>query len=417
MSKRTRSVLERLLPEKRLYLKTDSSTRVIHLRPATQLVCLTGTLLLVGWGVVSGAALGYQQISGNGNAMATNNARTVYETRLEALAKERDARAAEAKDAQVRFAVALEQVSKYQSKLLNAQQQKRELEAGLDAMQQKLGSAVASPSGSSDQNEQEKDLALDILNDQLRATAEARDAAAKAARIAKAEAAAAKAEQEQVLARNDEIFDQIEDAVVASVVPFQEMFDNIGLDADKLLASIDAGYSGQGGPLTQASVSTSGNSKIGRSEARAGEIIVSLDQVNRYRIASEKLPLTMPVKSAFRFTSGFGPRWGRAHKGIDLAGPIGTPVMATGDGVVKFAGRQSGYGNVIIIEHALGTETRFAHLSKIRVKKGQKVSRGSQIGDMGNTGRSTGPHLHYEVRVNGKAVNPMSFIKAAQNVF
>ena len=101
----------------------------------------------------------------------------------------------------------------------------------------------------------------------------------------------------------------------------------------------------------------------------------------------------------------------------DLAGPVGTPILATGDGTVKFAGRQSGYGNVIIIEHALGTETRYGHLSKIRVQAGQKVSRGSQIGDMGNTGRSTGPHLHYEVRVNGNAVNPMSFIKAAQNVF
>ena len=91
--------------------------------------------------------------------------------------------------------------------------------------------------------------------------------------------------------------------------------------------------------------------------------------------------------------------------------------MATGDGLVTFAGRQSGYGNLIKIEHALGTETRYGHLSKINVKVGQKVSRGSLIGAMGNTGRSTGPHLHYEVRVNGKAVNPMSFIKAAQNVF
>ena len=89
----------------------------------------------------------------------------------------------------------------------------------------------------------------------------------------------------------------------------------------------------------------------------------------------------------------------------------------TGDGVVIFAGWQRGYGNVIKLQHAMGTETRYSHLSKIRVKAGQKVSRNSLIGDMGNTGRSTGPHLHYEVRVDGKAVNPMSFIKAAQNVF
>jgi len=145
--------------------------------------------------------------------------------------------------------------------------------------------------------------------------------------------------------------------------------------------------------------------------------MVTLDQMNTYRIAVSKMPLAMPIKSAFRFTSSYGARWGRSHEGIDMAGPVGTPIFATGDGVVIYAGWQRGYGNLIKIQHELGTETRFGHLSKIRVKVGQKVSRGSQIGDMGNTGRSTGSHLHYEVRVNGRAMNPMSFIKAAQNVF
>lgn len=404
------------MPEQRLFLKTQAKTRVIHLRPMTQLGLLGGTAILVGWAIVSGALLAYDRIGGGTQSQA-EQAQTTYEARLEALADERDARAAEAKEAQLRFAVALDQVAKYQADLLTAQQEKRELEAGLDAVQQKLGTAMEALPQSGQAGVQEKDLALTALNDQLRATAEARDAAADAARIAKAEAAAAKAEQEQLLARNDALFTQIEDAVTASVVPFEDMFDKIGLDTDELLASIDEGYSGQGGPLTPATVSTSGNAAISETEARASEIIVSLDQVNRYRIASDKLPLAMPVQSAYRYTSGFGPRGGRTHQGVDLAGPVGTPVLAPGDGVVVFAGRQNGYGNLIKIEHALGTETRYAHLSKIRVKVGQKVSRGSLIGDMGNTGRSTGPHLHYEVRVNGKAVNPMSFIKAAQNVF
>lgn len=416
MPNRSNSALERFLPEQRLFLKTQAKTRVIHLRPMTQLGLLGGTAILVGWAIVSGALLAYDRIGGGTQSQA-EQAQTTYEARLEALADERDARAAEAKEAQLRFAVALDQVAKYQADLLTAQQEKRELEAGLDAVQQKLGTAMEALPQSGQAGVQEKDLALTALNDQLRATAEARDAAADAARIAKAEAAAAKAEQEQLLARNDALFTQIEDAVTASVVPFEDMFDKIGLDTDELLASIDEGYSGQGGPLTPATVSTSGNAAISETEARASEIIVSLDQVNRYRIASDKLPLAMPVQSAYRYTSGFGPRGGRTHQGVDLAGPVGTPVLAPGDGVVVFAGRQNGYGNLIKIEHALGTETRYAHLSKIRVKVGQKVSRGSLIGDMGNTGRSTGPHLHYEVRVNGKAVNPMSFIKAAQNVF
>ncbi len=224
-------------------------------------------------------------------------------------------------------------------------------------------------------------------------------------------------ERDQIIARNDEILSQVEDAVTVSVKPLDDMFRSVGMNPDDILRTVRRGYSGQGGPLNPIGYSSSGNAEISERDAKAKEIMVTLDQMNTYRIAVSKMPLAMPIKSAFRFTSSYGARWGRSHEGIDMAGPVGTPIFATGDGVVIYAGWQRGYGNLIKIQHELGTETRFGHLSKIRVKVGQKVSRGSQIGDMGNTGRSTGSHLHYEVRVNGRAMNPMSFIKAAQNVF
>ena len=85
--------------------------------------------------------------------------------------------------------------------------------------------------------------------------------------------------------------------------------------------------------------------------------------------------------------------------------------------MVSFAGWQRGFGKLIKVQHAFGIETRYAHLTNIRVKQGQRVSRGDHIGDMGSTGRSTGTHLHYEVRVGGKPVNPMIYIKAANDVF
>jgi len=105
------------------------------------------------------------------------------------------------------------------------------------------------------------------------------------------------------------------------------------------------------------------------------------------------------------------------HEGTDFAASYGTPIYATADGVVIHAGWQSGYGKLVKIQHEFGIETRYAHQSEIRVKVGQRVSRGEQIGAMGSTGRSTGTHLHYEVRVGGQAVNPMTYIKAAQDVF
>ncbi|HSG36777.1 MAG TPA: M23 family metallopeptidase, partial [Paracoccaceae bacterium] len=113
----------------------------------------------------------------------------------------------------------------------------------------------------------------------------------------------------------------------------------------------------------------------------------------------------------------FGIRWGKPHEGTDLAAPVGTPIYATADGTVIFAGWSSGYGRLIKIRHEFGIETRYAHLNKIRVSVGQRVSQGERIGDMGNSGRSTGPHLHYEVITSGKPVNPMTFLRAGANVF
>ena len=146
-------------------------------------------------------------------------------------------------------------------------------------------------------------------------------------------------------------------------------------------------------------------------------ILEKLDDLNLYQIAMKKIPLAIPVKGNFRYTSGFGPRWGRMHKGLDLAAEYGTPIHATADGVVTYADWQGDYGRVVKIRHEFGLETYYAHLAKIRVNKGQRVSRGDRIGDMWNSGRSTGTHLHYEIRVNGKAINPMIYIRASRNVF
>ncbi len=117
-----------------------------------------------------------------------------------------------------------------------------------------------------------------------------------------------------------------------------------------------------------------------------------------------------PTKGVF--TSGYGWRWGRMHKGIDIAAPIGTPIVAAADGEVVFAGWNSGgYGNLVDIRHADGSLTRYAHNSRVLVKRGQKVRQGQLISEMGSTGRSTGPHLHFEIRMPGKgAINPKAML-------
>nr|WP_095013303.1 M23 family metallopeptidase [Tsuneonella mangrovi] len=130
---------------------------------------------------------------------------------------------------------------------------------------------------------------------------------------------------------------------------------------------------------------------------------------------SVSIPSQMPVDSA-RTTSNFGMREHpvlgglRKHKGIDLAAPVGTPVHATADGVVERADRFSSYGLFVAIDHGANLETRYAHMSRLAVAEGEHVKKGEVIGYVGSTGRSTGPHLHYEVRVDGQAVNPAPYM-------
>jgi murein DD-endopeptidase MepM/ murein hydrolase activator NlpD len=165
---------------------------------------------------------------------------------------------------------------------------------------------------------------------------------------------------------------------------------------------------GVGGPLEP----------VGGSDATFKQLFTSwkkLDSISQGAIA---VPSEKPVRTA-AFTSGYGvrsdPFRGAAamHAGIDLAGPIGTPIYATADGVVSAAGyNNGGYGNLVKIDHGRGIETRYGHLSAIMVSPGQHIVRGQQIARMGSTGRSTGSHLHYEVRIDGRAVNPIPFMKS-----
>ena len=148
----------------------------------------------------------------------------------------------------------------------------------------------------------------------------------------------------------------------------------------------------------------------------------SFDEI--YEMAKNKsemlscIPAIMPVKGTdiYRISSHFGHRTDpfykvtKFHGGIDFSGPTGLGIYATGDGVVvKVEKIKNGYGNNIIIDHGYGYKTRYAHLQTIKVKKGEKVKRGQEIGTLGSTGKSTAPHLHYEVIKNNKAVNPINF--------
>ena len=438
LSDKVNARLDRHLPEQRLFLKSEQGTRFVRLRPLTQAGMLVGGALLVGWTVVATSVFLIGAITSGSSRDQTARAQTVYETRLAALSDERDTRASEAEQALERFYGALEEVSKMQGIVLASEQRARELATGIEVIQRTLRRTVEERNDARDaaatlrarlENAPEaavraERLAADnaataeILTEALDATAIARDKAATVASSADAEIARMEAMAEVVAERNDRIFQRLEKALETSLAPLEQVFARAGISSDALLDTVRSGYTGTGGPLEPMVMSTRGGTALPDEDTpRANRLLDKLEDVDMYRMAAESLPLAHPVRAAHRRTSGFGPRWGRMHSGMDFAAPQGTEIFATAGGTVIHAGWQSGYGNLVKIRHPLGFETRYAHLSSIGVGVGQKVARGDKVGGMGTTGRSTGVHLHYEIRRNGEALNPVTFINAGQDVF
>ncbi len=153
-----------------------------------------------------------------------------------------------------------------------------------------------------------------------------------------------------------------------------------------------------------------------RSKSRNKKKRISFAKLTKGKRNSNVPDLCFPVPGG-TLTSPFGHRWGKFHKGLDIAASIGADVIACGDGVVVFTGsrkRFRRYGKTVLIDHGKGVYTYYAHLSKIKCKKGQKVKKGQKIAHVGNTGRSTGPHLHLEVRVSNNLYNPIAYFAKSE---
>lgn len=189
----------------------------------------------------------------------------------------------------------------------------------------------------------------------------------------------------------------------------------LGLNPQAMLARLDD-KTAQGGPLIM--LATAADGSIDPRFQRFG---ISLARMEALERSVDGLPQALPASLEF-ISSGFGyradPFTGGAdfHPGLDFKGPYGAPIFAAARGTVSFVGQRSGYGNVVEIDHGNGLVTRYAHMSGFRTVAGRPVMPGEQIGLIGSTGRSTGPHLHFEVRVNDHPVNPRPFLEAVPHV-
>ena len=219
-------------------------------------------------------------------------------------------------------------------------------------------------------------------------------------------------------------------AVPADVVQMQRQVQAMQADVQAIKAEVEERYDMTSAELRRLGLEPSRVQNVGgpfeaveplktAADPNFKALFTSWKQLDQLEQGTIAVPSMKPVKGA-NFTSGYGvrsdPFRGRAamHGGIDLAGPVGTEIYATADGIVSRSGWNSGgYGNLVEVNHGKGIQTRYGHLSKVLVQPGTRVKRGQLVGLMGSTGRSTGSHLHYEVRIDGKAVNPIPFMQSS----
>lgn len=189
----------------------------------------------------------------------------------------------------------------------------------------------------------------------------------------------------------------------------------LGLNPAQMVRQLDD-RSAQGGPLVQLATSADGSL-----DPRFRRMGMSLARMNLLERGLAGIPQVEPADMDY-VSSGFGYRAdpftgaGAFHAGLDFKGPIGAPIFAAAKGTVSFAGQKQGYGNCLEIDHGNGLMTRYAHMSAFRARVGQPVKAGDLVGAIGSSGRSTGPHLHFEVRINDRPVNPRPFLEAAPHV-
>ena len=212
--------------------------------------------------------------------------------------------------------------------------------------------------------------------------------------------------------------DKVERKQTATLTDMEEKIDTKARAIRSVLADlgVESGKGGGvGGPYIPVKAPGSGASAFERQLYR---INVGKAQLNQYTQALVTVPVRKPVYGEVDMSSPFGMRMdpfmrGPAiHSGIDLRGDKGDPVRVTANGTVTIAGWNGGYGNMVEVDHGNGLATRYGHMSKIDVKVGQRVVIGQTVGEIGSTGRSTGPHLHYETRIDGEAVDPQKFLRA-----
>lgn len=424
-----RDLVQRLFPDRQIVLRTEGHVSYIRLSTRRQVVFVSLGLLALGWAAFGVIVLTvHKDIVAEKNQWIEDNRRIQKALQDKSDYWERAYRGAnenlEAKMATIRGLASDNSalrgdLEKETSRLKDAERERDRILAEQAALDKKINGLRGTMASTSTDNDALKDNLTTTRKDLRDALADRNQVMVEANRmrrqIAELETRLTHLQDLQ-LDTVQRLHDQTNDLVDG----MERIVDLAGLRVSDLVGEPPAGVGGQGGPFVPMQAD---GLPAGRLKASLGDLDNRLDQWQRLQSAVRQLPLSAPL-TYFHVTSPFGKRpdpvngkWAM-HYGLDMASTSKRdPVLATAPGVVEFAGWRGNYGKVVEIDHGSGIKTRYGHLHKILVKKGDTVKFHEKVGLVGNTGRTTGSHLHYEIAVNGRPRDPSKFIMAGRYVF
>ena len=430
--------LRRLIPERIVRVESRDRVQYFRISPVVQAIALVLALSVVTYVFALSAHVGIE--FGTHRSVEAKNEliHTTYQQRINELTSSSERLVASATTDNERNRRVVQQLGSEKGLQLQAFAKQLELERNVAVLEERLTSLTIERNGLLSEVERLNSQVTDLSNrvDEQLDAEQLQDAVARTLDVAVAELNSKEGRisnlEEQVdglqhdlrvqEGHYDFIFRNLEGAVELALGPMVKALERSGVDLDSVLETVRRRFSNAGGPVGSLSSIEKTLSESPHAY-RIKALVEDLDRAHFVGLALQKIPVSMPVRGKYRYSSNFGLRKDpftrkiSRHDGVDMVARSGSAIYATADGTVVFAGWNSGFGRVVRIRHIHGFETVYGHLRKIHVKVGQMVSRGDRIGDMGNSGRSTGTHLHYEVHVGGSPKDPKKYLEAGRNVF
>jgi murein DD-endopeptidase MepM/ murein hydrolase activator NlpD len=396
---KTRAFFEKAFPERQIYHRSGGSVRYVSISPWRQAMMASLATLVVGWCLFATVAVLLKgpgiEIQGGGSDRKS--------ARLER--ELRQAKAAE----QTALTLLETRTSDFNTAIEEAENRHATLKRLMGSLQGQDSASAIALSGKPE-----------LLIDSTIEEGDPRQARPDGTEANAGGNSSFRARTDKLIQDQASFLDMLEEEAVQQAESARGVIRLTGVPASRVLEQ-----TGMGGPLIPINFTASAAAAAAPEdpfERRIYEVEARLREAQEYERAMRSLPLGLPVQGAYRETSGFGyrsdPFTRRAtfHEGTDLAAFTGAPIIAPAPGKIIHAGVKGAYGRTVEIDHGAGFKTRYGHMNSISVKLGQEVAIGQKIGTMGSTGRSTGPHLHYEIYFRGKSYDPLKFLRAGKHV-